>query len=50
MYYERLKNLEFEMEDDKLAVARVNKIQQPYFKSLQNGARHSVIIVWWTTW
>ncbi len=40
MYYEKAqKNLEFEMEDDKLAVARVDKIQQPYFESLQNWGK-----------
>lgn len=40
MFYEKANdNLEFEMEDDKLAVSRVDKIQQPFFEPLQNWGK-----------
>jgi AAA15 family ATPase/GTPase len=40
MFYEKAeKDLEFEMEEDKLAVARVDKIQQPFFEPLQNWGK-----------
>lgn len=40
MYYEEVKNtLEFQMENDKLAVSRVDSIQQPFFESLQNWGK-----------
>lgn len=40
MFYEKAnEDLEFEMEDDKLAVSRVDKIQQPFFEPLQNWGK-----------
>jgi AAA15 family ATPase/GTPase len=40
MFYEKAnKDLEFAMESDKLAVARVDKIQQPFFEPLQNWGK-----------
>lgn len=43
MFYDKVgeagENLEFEMEDDKLAVSRVDKIQQPFFEPLQNWGK-----------
>lgn len=40
MFYEKANNnLDFEMEDDKLAVSRVDKIQQPFFEPLQNWGK-----------
>lgn len=40
MFYEKAKqHLEFEMEEDKLAVSRVDKIQQPFFEPLQNWGK-----------
>ncbi len=40
MFYEKAdKDLEFQMEDDKLAVSRVDKIQQPFLESLQNWGK-----------
>ena len=40
MFYEKAnKDLDFEMEDDKLAVSRVDKIQQPFFEPLQNWGK-----------
>lgn len=40
MFYEKANTfLEFQMEDDKLAVSRVDNIQQPFFESLQNWGK-----------
>lgn len=40
MFYEEAKmNLGFQMEDDKLAVSRVDSIQQPFFEPLQNWGK-----------
>ena len=40
MFYEKAnQDLDFEMEDDKLAVSRVDKIQQPFFEPLQNWGK-----------
>lgn len=41
MFYEKAnEDLEFEMEEDKLAVSRVDKIQQPFFEPLQNWGKN----------
>jgi len=40
MFYEKANSfLEFQMEEDKLAVSRVDNIQQPFFEPLQNWGR-----------
>jgi AAA15 family ATPase/GTPase len=40
MFYEKINtSLEFQMEDDKLAVSRVDNIQQPFFEPLQNWGK-----------
>lgn len=40
MFYEKANTfLEFQMEDDKLAVSRVDNIQQPFFEPLQNWGK-----------
>jgi AAA15 family ATPase/GTPase len=40
MFYQTASNfLEFQMEDDKLAVSRVDNIQQPFFEPLQNWGK-----------
>ena len=40
MFYQKAnETLDFEMEDDKLAVSRVDNIQQPFFESLHNWGK-----------
>lgn len=40
MFYEKANNfLDFQMEEDKLAVSRVDNIQQPFFEPLQNWGK-----------